>query len=243
MRRRDTIGLIGAALGLAGCWSDTYTWNQKLTVTVDTPDGQKSGSAVTQVTWHVGDGGLNGHIRRSEVKGEATIVDLGNGKYLFALLSRGGEWQPTEYWAEMTFDAQLPDHNPVDPSPLSEPDRLRAMYDALTKLRAAAVVPKASYPMLVTFGDVNDPKTVKQVAPENLSEVLGAGFALKSITLEVTDEEETEGVVQKTMPWIGNPNTMENPGWQKVPVFARRAIGGLLTDFVGAQRKFMEDKK
>ncbi len=190
------MGLVGAALALAGCGGDTYTWNQKLTVTVNTPDGEKSGSAVTQVTAHVGSGGLNGQIAKYSVKGEATIVDLGGGKYLFALLSSGGNWTPTEYWATIAFSQQLIGHFPH-----GAPDDLNDFFKKLEVLRASATLTLEQYPLLVTFADIANPKSVKEVKPGKFSDVFGPGYALKSIKLEITDEAVTAGRIANALPW------------------------------------------
>ncbi len=205
MRRRDAIAVIGAALGLSGCWgSDTYTWNQKLTVMVQTPEGVKTGSAVTKVTISVGDGGLNGHVINQTFAGEATVVDLGGGRLLFALLSNTSTWQAmTANQAEFTFRDQLP----KDDIKKSESDNLRAKYSFLQTLRGARTMPSGSVPLLVAFGDINDPKTVKEVKPGKLTDVFGAGYSLKSITLEITDESETEGEVEKVLGWITSHET------------------------------------
>jgi len=67
-----------------------------------------------------------------------------------------------------------------------------------------AVVPSNMYPLLVTFTDIADPKSVKQVNPADLAATFGAGFSLKSITLEVTDDKVTEGVVEKVLGWFSD---------------------------------------
>ncbi|MDI6837810.1 MAG: hypothetical protein QMD99_19150, partial [Rhizobiaceae bacterium] len=67
-----------------------WQWRQKLTVTVDTPAGQRTGSSVVSVNvydtpswWGLGDfAGAGG----SSLSGEAVTVDLGGGRFLFALL-------------------------------------------------------------------------------------------------------------------------------------------------------------
>jgi hypothetical protein len=58
-------------------------------------------------------------------------------------------------------------------------------------------VPPILYPLLVTFTDIADPKTVTRVDSANLAATFGPGYALTSITLEITDEPVTEGQVQK----------------------------------------------
>jgi hypothetical protein len=49
MRRREIMALIGSALAAAGC-AKSYSWNQKLTVEVNTPEGVKTGSSVVSIS-------------------------------------------------------------------------------------------------------------------------------------------------------------------------------------------------
>ena len=62
-------------------------------------------------------------------------------------------------------------------------------------------MPKRDFPLLVTFTDIDDPKTVRKVDPNNLAATLGPGYALKSITLEITDEPVTKGKVEEVLGW------------------------------------------
>jgi hypothetical protein len=77
-----------ASLALTGC-GEKFEWNQKITVEVETPDGLRSGSSVQHVVWNAGSAypGMDGPSAASTVTGEAVVVDLGGGKYLFALLN------------------------------------------------------------------------------------------------------------------------------------------------------------
>ena len=61
-----------------------------------------------------------------------------------------------------------------------------------------------NYPMLVTFDDIKDPKTVRQVDPFNLAATFGDGYALKSMQLEITDEKVTEGEVERVLGWFAD---------------------------------------
>lgn len=78
-----------------------------------------------------------------------------------------------------------------------------AAWKKITQMHGvSAAVPQKFYPMLVTFGDLKDPKSVKEVKPDDLAATFGSGTSLKSITLEITDEPVTEGVVEKVVPWV-----------------------------------------
>src|SRR6056297_3444879 len=74
-------------IALAAC--NPYGWNQKLTVVIQTPDGEVTGSSVTQVTKIVSDGPFTlpeARGVRSELAGEAVVVEVLPGEYLFVLL-------------------------------------------------------------------------------------------------------------------------------------------------------------
>jgi hypothetical protein len=211
--------LLAIAVSLGGCWRTTYEWNQKLTVEVATPNGPRAGSAVIHEQAISGVILLSGNRAEYHITGEATVVEVAPGKYLFALLGEYTKSLASAAWrAEMGNDA----------------DRNWSIIEAK---RESIALPPKFYPLLVTFTDITDPRTVKQVDPTNLAASFGPGYALKSITLEITDEEVTDGEVQKILPWIGDSKVMENPNWKTLPKLSREAIGGLLTDFKKAQTR------
>jgi hypothetical protein len=72
--------------------------------------------------------------------------------------------------------------------------------------------------MLVTFTDIDDPKSVQRVDPANLAASFGPGIRLKRITVEVTDDDVTTGI-EKRLRWLpkhrnvsfaGNRYTVDN---------------------------------
>ncbi len=205
--------LVGLGLGLSGCWGNTYTYHQKLTVVVSTPAGVKSGSAVTEVTANVGQQSyLSPANVGYRVRGEAAVVDLGNGKYLFALLSSGGEKTATEYWAMLAFYKRV-----MDEYPSGSEERMNMFYTALLGMRDSQNVMPDKYPLLVTFSDINDPKSVKEVKPGKLADVFGAGFALQAITLEITDEAVTDGKVASSLGWLASLQGRVKPIHEPIP--------------------------
>jgi hypothetical protein len=180
--------LVLSSLGLSGC--GTYDWHQKLTIEVETPDGVKSGSAVTEVSWWENRFFKDGAVLQSKIEGEAVVVDLGNGRYLFALLSHAGD---SGYMAGLA------------PRIVVDRDKLVWSLEAITRAKALSgrlEVPSKHFPMLVTFTDINDPKSVKEVDPVNLGTTFGVGYSLKSVTLEITDEAVTEGKIENVMSWL-----------------------------------------
>ncbi len=172
-----------------------WEWHQKLTVSVMTPEGMKTGSSVTSARiefppkW-TGVGDAAG-MQRGGVSGEAVVVDLGQGRYLFALLQGYTEWTAyTAFFPELEGKALLKEE--IFPY-------LDLMVASTGQSRD---VPREHYPLLVTFDDINDPASVRRVDPNTLSASFGLGYRLNAITLSITDEPVTEGKVETVLGWL-----------------------------------------
>ncbi len=190
--------LVAAAFVISAYFSkDSYRaqWHQKMTVVVDTPHGEKRGSSVISVNFARGNERLlrvtEGSGVRWDVKGEAVVVDLGEGRYLFALLKGG-----SSYLGNAGVNAYVFSSRRYAPG---EIEAVKAVERA--PRNAPKVLPREMYPLLVTFDDINDPKTVKKVDPDNLAATFGPGYRLKRITIEITDEPVTRGKVEKVLGW------------------------------------------
>lgn len=172
----------------------SYSWNQKVTMTVQTPNGIVSASSVGRTELAEGiDFGISGVGNfKNEFEGEAVVLVLPNGQFLFSLITGANSFS----WRAFS-DV---------PGVRKKADGSYAQWDEsakqIQKLKGAKAFPPEHYPMLVTFGDMNDPAFVKEVNPNNLVASFGEGYSLKSITLEITDEVMTEGEVKKVLTWI-----------------------------------------
>ena len=153
-----------------------------MTVSVETPHGLVSGSSVMLEQAHFTSGALvppearGGGYGRS---GEAAVVEVAPGKYLFALLPG-----PDAY------------------SIFSQGGTPQEDAPKIAALRESRAIPARLYPVLVTFSDINNPKSVRKVDPKNLAATFGPGYALKDMVLEITDEAVTEGRLEKVLGWI-----------------------------------------
>ena len=174
--------MLFALLGLAGC-QDYHEWNQKLTVVVETPSGEVNGSAVVKINAAFGQLPMSANEVNYQVHGEATVVEVAKGKYLFALL--GG--------SQERFYAAVKDR-------FKDKRRGEWLY-LIPEIKDVVPLLDKNQPMLVTFEDINDPASVKQVDPNDLASTFGAGYALKEITLEITDEPVTKGKVEEVLEW------------------------------------------
>lgn len=191
MRRLVGLVLLGlAALALTACGQDSnkLVWHQKLIIEVETPQGLKTGSSVMEGSVRptsTMQQATSGNVVSLSLSGEAAIVEVAPGRYLFALLD-GDE---TLY---RTFNLFFPGQ---------DKDYI-AFANSLQGSRESRVLPQKSYPMLLTFGDSANPKTAKQVDPANLAAAFGSGVRLKGMTLEITDEAVTEGRVETVLEWL-----------------------------------------
>ena len=169
---------------------EDYVWNQKTTVTVETPDGTISGSAVLQVSATVFEEAelLTGHEVRYRYRGEAAAVEVLPGQWLFALIGNPAE---AIYRASPDALGGLPRH-----------DR-QTWVAAIPDHEGAVTLTDGTLPRLVTFADISDPATVALVDPENLAASFGPGVRLASVTLEVTEEPVTEGRVGQVIGFLG----------------------------------------
>ncbi len=179
--------------------SSTTGWNQRLTLVVETPQGEVRGSAVTRVENRTTRDLLApGKALRSTLTGEAVAVEVLPGRWLFALL-QGEDATGAGGWVYAAFDLRAAVGSDGYPSYDESMRKLRAL-----SLDEPAPLPKEAMPLLVTFDDITRPETVREVGPDDLAAVFGAGVRLQAVTLEVTKEAVTEGRVEAVLGWLRN---------------------------------------
>jgi hypothetical protein len=199
-------GFVGVALGsvvaltLASCSKQEFR-RYKMIVVVETPDGDRSGSAVRELKMNIPPNiPMLGEARgRTYVRGEAIIVDLPNGRTLFALLT--GANGDVDYANTILTRAGLWDGSASD-----GPEELWPQAPATQGLKNTSPLP-----MLVTFRDIKDPTSVERVNPDDLVASFGKGYKLKTITVQVTDAPVTTGI-QKRLAWLSvHPESSLDP--------------------------------
>ena len=188
--RPGILGVVGVlALGLLwGCANRDDAIRYKITIDVGTPSGVKRGASVVESDFR----------RDGLTLGQAPFVDLGNGHYIFALL--------TDPFSEKTLyrivlnALRYPDLKP----PLDDPQANAFVQAKRTKPQA--ILRRADYPMLVTFGNIKDSGSVSEVSPDNLAASFGAGYRLEQITIQVVDQDEplTQGL-EDILTWADVP--------------------------------------
>lgn len=189
---------IVSACGVGGEQLPAYRY--RATVEVKTPEGLRTGSSVVEVrTRRFGKEALpQARGYRTDVEGEAIVVDLGKRGTFFAVLRE----RDSEAWPSSVMYSVLP----------------RSLLTASQQERFAAVlahsgehdVPRQTgpvgrrsenYPALVHFKDPARPETAAVVAPEELADIFAAGVSLNRITVARTDAPVTRGI-RSQLPWL-----------------------------------------
>lgn len=164
----------------------TYTWHEKLTIDISVDGKVYSGSSVVAHWMKVMPQILpESGIRKYGTRGEAAVVELPNGKYVFALLY--GTMAYSVFKDKFNFEGG---------------DETIPAARAFSKLRETREIPPDKYPRMVTFGDIRDPKSVMKVDKSNLASVVGTDARIARMTLEITAEDISTGRVRDILPWI-----------------------------------------
>lgn len=174
--------LFVSLLWLAGC-GKTYSWNQRITLYFQSPDGPVVASSVTHVDFKNVSIRLVGSVAPVEIKiyGEATMVALGEGKYLFVLM-------PSKSIAFNIFRDLRSDDS----------SDLRFIRRQIGK-DPVAVDGHGYQPSMVYFSNIGEPSFGTEVTPNNFTEVLGLGYAYEKMTFEITKDSVSESRIQEVL--------------------------------------------
>lgn len=141
----------------------------RMTVEVETSAGVKSASHIFAVTPFRGytPGGT------TRTSGDAIFVDLGGGKNLVALLAH----------LDKTLDMDGINYVALRAYPAVSGRRVN--FNEMSKQSGVVPVEGALIPVLVTFAEPANPGSAKLVSPDDAEAVLGKGYRLRGITVEV----------------------------------------------------------
>ena len=191
---------------LAGCVSeDAATLRYRLTLEIETPFGVRSGSSVVESTITKGPGfgdasGISYHLH-----GEATAVELPNGRVLFGLLRSNSNSDTAGYHASLVQDAacQASGLKPLPDPSLCAGGSWREFRSWAKKVGLSTTLMPKDFPLLVTLGNNRDAVSVSAVPPGNLKAAFGLGYRLRAIAVTVTDEPLTNRL-ESHLPWRGS---------------------------------------
>lgn len=191
MARRGVLGVLagGAAALLSGCnpFGTSGSYRYRMNVEVQTTEGVRTGNGVRQVSMSktLALTAQETPYGGGEI-GEAVVVDLPTGP-VFLLLRKADEMgQPLSVDVTRALVGRK-----------TEPgaDHLAAVRELGGSKAVKAELPREHWPMMVRFGDVNDPKTVELVDPDSIG--------VTRILLETTSDDVTTGI-EKRLGWLGD---------------------------------------
>jgi hypothetical protein len=218
MNRRQLVGaLLGAtSLLLLPACDGSVTGRSfepiryKIAAVVETPQGLKSGYSVLEYQGSMA-GSMFGGMAGSgfSVKGEAVAVDVAPGQVMFVLLHARGNF---DFPATVLNAIKVPESEGPSPKDRAgQMARTERMYDQIRANRNVYPLWRPedqrpgtgpwNGPYFVRFRNINDPKSVEQVDPDDLAKTFGTGFKLKALTIQVTDEPVTTGI-ENRLPWL-----------------------------------------
>ncbi len=178
----QVLGLIAAGYAVWIIIYPSTTLRVRVSVEVETPEGLQTGSSVQEVQYRLEPCPIcntSGPKFRRYLRGEAVVVDLGSRGKLFALLSGGAGGQPTPDTITPVIVEKL--------FGLKEDKYWRGAkaVRALARAIGKADVPAGLMPFMVRFRDIDDPKTIERVDPNNLVASFGPGVKLINATIEI----------------------------------------------------------
>ncbi len=186
---------IGAAIGLAAIsFSEsrkTYTHRYRLTITVETATGQRSGSGVIEINWLEQPQKLPVSVPHfvANIRGDAPVIELDDGGALVATLEGADPaYNPTplEYLVGKIF--QLPNDDTSIP--------LLAKQEGIRELSGNDI------PARVLFGDRNDPRSARTVRqPTSAYRQLAPGVTFLNAKIEMTSDPITRTIEKKLRWW------------------------------------------
>ena len=184
-----------AVFALGGCHDRFPDYHYKMTVYVETSDGEKAFSSVREVDNREYRTILrsSGKGLKTTLRGEAVIIDLpGGASPVFALLASPKD---PEYAMHIAGSALRPerrgDERGGDDAYARWMQHMAATKGSweLPHMRPTASAEggmQDQWPLFVTFDDVNNPSTVHEVNPTEIG--------VKRITIEITKDSASRGI-------------------------------------------------
>jgi hypothetical protein len=169
----------------------TYYWTQKETIEVEISGKVYSGSGVVECSVQsmpqiLPESGIWKYGKR----GEATVVELPDGRYLFGLIT-GACGLPFALFKDKYYS--------------SAADQVLSGAQVMSSLREVREVPLDNpdlHPRLVTFLDVSNPNTVQVVTIDNFASIFGTDSRLSKISVEMNPQIKSSVRIMSILPWI-----------------------------------------
>jgi hypothetical protein len=193
-----------ATMLLSGCWDREKSIRYRVTYTFETPAGERSGSHVIESYYGPCGGAAMGPGCAQGVRGEAAVIDLGEGKIVFVILAMG----PTG--GNVDGPAWLPDvmYGDEIAARCKKPEGRNSckIFDVATDGFPPHEVSLGLVFTMVTFKDIDEPASAIAIDtlgrglmyPRDVPATFGDGFAFKNAVIEIANDSEiTRGIEEK----------------------------------------------
>jgi hypothetical protein len=160
-----------------------YSWNQRVTLTIDANNGPISSSSVIKVTWTENSPRINDASWTPQVYGEMPIISLSNGDQVFALFTNA----QSRHLAERFLLSGATVEGLDSPVGLRQLETLRENH--------SITFSDDLFPRLVSFSDISDPRTISIFEPTS---------ARVDVVLldRASSDSLPELAVPRRIPWI-----------------------------------------
>lgn len=167
------IGLGVIAVGLVG--GDQIRLNRpdhkyRLTVEIETPQGEASASGVFAVHPNRGYAGTGSATTRT--KGDALVIDTGGGKGLVVLLAQEG--------SPLDIDGM----NYIDMRALNDGTGRRVQFRELKTINETVPVRGELVPVMLAFADLKEPSSARLVKADGFEAAFGPGAKLRHVSVQ-----------------------------------------------------------
>ncbi|KPB01679.1 hypothetical protein [Ahrensia marina] len=192
---RTIVALALTTLLLAGCGNESATIRYRATAEVVIDGEVRSGSAVREATYSDTPNSLTGFGMSIADRGEAIIVDIGDGHGVYILRNdRSGSGSRLAGTMRLCFGVDIGDAGWTDG------------FDALPVGQTCRIQPNEMsgiMPLIVAFRSETVPKSIFEVTPKTLKSVFGVEGRFQGMTFEkVSRKTPLTKAVDARLPWL-----------------------------------------
>jgi hypothetical protein len=184
--------LIGAAVIGYRYKHPDYAYRYRLTVNIEVDGKIHSGSSVIEVKWLGGPVLADGGPFGPSVKGQATLVDLGDRGVVVATLINGESYGPAKDGAlgALWVAAEAFGNHSTTPE-----------IPQLPELRGKRDLDQAKLPRFLWFSNPQDPTTAKKLLVQDIPATFGPSARFAGASVEITNDPVVVDFREK-FPWL-----------------------------------------
>jgi hypothetical protein len=201
---------LAMVLAFVGCGEREKSIRFRITYTFHTPSGERSGAHVLEDYSGPCSGASMGPGCVRGLRGEAAVIDLGDGKTVFAILAMGptGQVGGPIGAADAAYKSEIGALCKEDGGTVNGCTIFQVKTDTLPPraLDAAQVL------TFMSFKDLSDPASAivvhatggGGVSIDRMEQTLGQGFAFRGAVIEMANDAEITKGIEEKLKWVGD---------------------------------------